>query len=136
MILFVDDEKRFMHSYMMELELEGHTVSFQNDVDSALSLLEKGLDHLELLILDIMMPPGRNFQGEDTGGGLRTGVFFYERIRVLAPHLPVIIFTNVSDEQLEKRFKAEANCRFLRKEEYLPHELVETVREILPPRRP
>lgn len=134
MILFVDDERRFMDSYRMELELEGHAVSFQNDVDSALLFLEKSFDAVELLILDIMMPQGRSFQNEDTHGGLRTGVFFYERIREMAPHLPVIIFTNVSDEQLEKRFKAEANCRFLRKEDYLPYELVETVREILPPR--
>lgn len=136
MILFVDDEGRFMDSYMVELKLEGYAVSFQSDVDSALPFLEESLDDVELLILDIMMPPGRSFQDADTRWGLRTGVLFYERVRELAPHLPVIIFTNVSDEQLEKRFQAEANCRFLRKKDYLPHELVETVEEILPPRHP
>jgi len=136
MILFVDDERRFMDSYKVELELEGYAVYFQSDVDSALAFMEGSIDTVELIILDIMMPPGNSFQSVETRGGLRTGVRFYERIRDMAPHLPVIIFTNVSDEQLEKRFQTEHNCRFVRKENYLPHELVETVREILTPSHP
>ena len=135
MILFVDDEGRYMDSYRAELMLAGYDVSFQKDVDWALPFLVEHLDDVELLILDIMMPPGQSFQDAETHGGLRTGVPFYEKIRELAPRLPVIIFTNVSDEQLAKRFRAEANCRFLRKENFLPYELVATVREILPPRR-
>jgi DNA-binding NtrC family response regulator len=131
MILFVDDERRYMDSYTMELALDGYSVTSEQNVDSALLFLTKNLAAVELLILDIMMPPGQSFKDADTWGGLRTGVPFFKRVRELAPHLPVIIFTNVSDNQLEEKFQAEANCRFLRKEDCLPHELVETVRRIL-----
>jgi CheY-like chemotaxis protein len=135
MILFVDDEKRYMDSHKLELEMEGHTVSFHNDVDSALGFFKENADSIQLIILDIMMPPGQSFQDENTGDGLRTGVRFYERIRGLAPRLPIIIFTNVSDEQLEKKFQGDINCRFLRKEDYLPHDLAEVVSNITPPPR-
>jgi CheY-like chemotaxis protein len=133
MILFVDDEKRFMDSYSLELELLGYKVSFQKDVDTALAFLKTHPSAVELLILDVMMPPGQSFQHENTNNGLRTGVRFYERIRALSPMLPVIIFTNVSDEQVERRFQAEPNCRFFRKEDYLPFELAEEVKKLTPP---
>jgi CheY-like chemotaxis protein len=136
MILFLDDEKRYMDTYKVELEIQGYEVSFKNNVDDAVKFFDAHTNSIQLIILDIMMPPGQSFQGENTSDGLRTGVRFYERIRELAPHLPILIFTNVSDERLAKRFEAEANCRFLRKEDYLPHELVEVVRKILPLRHP
>lgn len=133
MILFVDDEKRFMDSYQLELEAEGYEVTFKNDVDAAVAFFDAHADSIRLLILDIMMPAGQSFQDESTNDGLRTGERFYERIRRLAPVLPVIIFTNVSDEQVEKKFKAEPHCQFLRKEDYLPHELADVVRGIAAP---
>jgi CheY-like chemotaxis protein len=132
MILFVDDERRFMNSYKLELEYVGYKVSFKKNVDDALAFLKTHPGAIELLILDIMMPPGHDFQHESTNSGLRTGVRFYERIRALFPTLPVIIFTNVSDEQVEEKFQAESYCRFLRKEDYLPFELAEEVRKISP----
>lgn len=131
MILFIDDERRFMNAYREELEMEGYDVSFVNRVDDAAELFDTHTDSIRLVILDVMMPPGSIFRGEDTRNGLLTGVRFYERIRDLAPRLPVLIFTNVSDEGLEQRFRDETDCWFLHKYEYLPHELAETVKEIL-----
>lgn len=131
MILFVDDEKREMHSYVTELYFSGYEVSFENNVDDALTFVAANLNRIDLLILDIMMPPGSSFKDVDTEDGLRTGVRFYERIRENAPNLPVMIFTNVSDECVAERFRREAKCRFLQKKNYLPYQLVEKVKEML-----
>lgn len=131
MILFVDDEKRYMNSYVEELKLSGYEVSFQGDVDSALRFFEENLNRINLLILDIMMPPGSSFKEVDTQLGLRTGIHFYERIREKAPNLPVMILTNVSDPRVEERFRKENKCWFLRKEDYFPFELAEEVKKVL-----
>lgn len=131
MILFIDDEGRRMDSYVRELELSKYDVSFQYNVDVSLAFFEKNLPQIDLIILDIMMPPGSSFKDVDTNLGLRTGVRFYEKIRQKAPELPVIILTNVSDEQLAERFREEEKCRFLRKEDYLPFELVQQVDEVI-----
>lgn len=131
MILFVDDEKREMDSYVKELDFSGYKVSFQNDVDDALMFFEENLNRIDLLILDIMMPPGSSFKNVDTELGLRTGVHFYESIRQKTPDLPVMILTNVSDKRVAERFRREHKCWFFRKEDYFPYEIVEEVKEVL-----
>ncbi len=131
MVLFVDDEKREMDSYVQELELSKYKVVFKKDVDEALEFFEKNLTEIDLVILDIMMPPGRSFAQNDTQMGLRTGIAFYKKIRDKAPELPLLIFTNVSDEKVSEWFRKEKKCRFLRKEDYLPFELVDEVKKVL-----
>ncbi len=133
MILFVDDEKREVESYVRELQLSGFHVCFQNDVDSALRYFRENAENISILVLDLMMPAGSAFAKEDTDMGLRTGVRFYDSVRARAPDLPVIVLTNVSDESVARRFSAEHQCRFLRKEDYLPFEVVEEIRLLLNP---
>jgi DNA-binding NarL/FixJ family response regulator len=132
MILFVDDEQRRVAAFVAELE-QCFDVRYIPEVDEALSFFEENLASVELLILDIMMPAGRVFRDVDTQYGLMTGVYFYDKIRERAPDMPVIIFTNVTNEQLSKRFNEESNCLFLKKKDYLPHELVTEVRGALLP---
>ncbi len=131
MILFIDDEKREMDSYVRELELSGYQVSFQKNVDAAIDFFEGNFREIELLVLDIMMPPGEVFKNVDTEGGLTTGIHVYKRVRQRFPTLPVVILTNVTDENIIESFRKEAHCRFLSKEEYLPFELVDEIKEVL-----
>jgi CheY-like chemotaxis protein len=131
MILMVDDERRQMDSHYLELRYSGYDVEYFTGVDDALRALEARGDQVDLLILDIMMPPGAAFKDADTKQGLRTGVRFFERVRADRPNLPVIIFTNVSPNRLEERFKRERACRLLQKEDYLPFELAEEVEKMI-----
>ena len=133
MILMIDDEERAMDSYVQELKLSGYDVSFQKSVDGAMEFFLENQEQIDLLILDIMMPPGFTFKGANTKDGLRTGVLVYERIRPEAPDLLIVILTNVSDERLSERFQKERNCRYLRKEDYLPFELAQEVDQFLNP---
>lgn len=144
MILFVDDERRYVDDYVEELRLSGFTVEYRKTVDAAHKFLLENLAQIDLLVLDIMMPPGELLQEAQTNHGLRTGERFYELARQLAPGLPVIILTNVIDEQVKERFEQEPSCWFIGKEDCFPFELVEEVIRILvnddklkskPPRR-
>lgn len=132
MILFVDDEMREVRDYVEELELSDYVVTFKDDPSEALDFFYENLDAITLLILDLMMPPGSNFEGMNTEMGLRTGVCFYEKIRKKAPDLWVFILTNVSDDAVARLFPNEDKCRFLRKEEVFPIQLVEKVKEVFP----
>ena len=135
MILFIDDEPRIMDSYRLYLELElaphGYEVVFHSKVDEAFEFFEKHLDAIDLVILDIMMPTGKRFSSLQTDWGLRTGIAFYEEIRVQQPTIPVLIFTNYFDEDVEKRFRQDRNCRFCQKADYLLDEFVREVEDML-----
>jgi CheY-like chemotaxis protein len=129
MILFVDDDKREMDSYVRELEWSGHTVEFKSKVDPALQFLDE--NQVELLILDIMMPSGEAFKDVNTDSGLDTGLHFYKKVRDKYPNLSIMIFTNRSDKAIENNFSKDARCRFFRKEKFLPFEFAEEVSNIL-----
>lgn len=130
-ILFVDDEKRWVTPYMDELRSLGFDVHYEATVDGAMGFLSNNGDQISLLILDIMMPHGKILRPEATQDGLRTGVHFYEQVRERMPDLPVIILTNVSDEDVRKTFERQAHCLFIRKPECLPYELLEKVVSVL-----
>ena len=130
MIVLVDDEARQVDSYVEELRLSGYEVVLQDDVDDALRFVEEKQKEVTLLILDIIMPPGQ-LGDADTRKGLRSGLKFFDVVRRFAPTLPVLILTNVSDPHAAGRFRGEALCWFLMKEECLPYELVEEVAAIL-----
>jgi len=126
----IEDEPEYTISYKDELELSGYEVAFVRDVDAALDFLREHREEIELVILDIMMSPGRALADVDTQNGLRTGVHLFDLIRQEAPKLPILILTNVSDERVAAHFRRQENCRFLRKEDYLPFELVDEVNDI------
>jgi CheY-like chemotaxis protein len=115
----------------MRLSPEGYDVVFLDKIDPALEFLENRAGEIDLIILDVMMPPGTRLDRQQTSDGLMTGVVFYELIRKKLPTLPVLVFTNYSDEDLEKRLKDDANCRFLQKTDYLLEDFVSEVRDLL-----
>ena|SRR5712691_788518 len=136
MILFVDDEPRYVDSYVQELKMSGFDVSLQTSADSAFKFLEenKGKTEplvLDLMIVDVMMPSGKTLKDANTQDGLRTGVRLYERMRAQLPDLPVLVLTNVSDPEVERMFAKERNCLFLRKDQCLPFELAERIKELI-----
>lgn len=136
MILMIDDEPWETESYVDDLKLSGWDVIFKSNVDDGLLFLRENLDQIKLLILDIMMPPGKTLSDVDTQYGLRTGVHLFRQIRMLTPDLPIWFLTNVSDEQVAEQFRQEKNCRFLHKEDFLPVELSEEITRFLSPRQP
>lgn len=133
-ILFIDDENRGMESYYQELRLEfknQYEIKFINDIDKANQFLEQNPKNIQLIILDVMMPLGEIFKSIDADDGLKTGIRFYEKIRQDFPQLLIIMFTNYFNEELETKINADQNSLFLHKEDYLPFELTDEIKEIL-----
>jgi CheY-like chemotaxis protein len=128
-ILFIDDEKRRMDSFAMELQLSDNEVIFCHDVDTAWNYFVKNCEQIQLIILDIMMPYGNLFKedSDSTEEGLRTGNLLYQKIRESTPDLPVVIFTNVSDDEVAEIFRTEKNCLYLQKKDYYPNEFVREI---------
>lgn len=131
MILFVDDEKRGINTHVEELKLSGYEVVFIKDVDSAFEYLKENYPEIKLIILDVMMPPGRLFKDSETRDGMTTGISFHQKIRQEFPALPIIIFTNYNGDELEQQIGQDSNSKLLNKIDYLPFELVEEVKEFL-----
>lgn len=131
MILIVDDEPRYMMSYRDELELSGYKVEIRKDVGVAFNFIKEHLKEIDLLITDIMMPPGILFANSDVNLELRTGLHFYELVRQISPQLPILILSNVSDPQIANRIQNEPLCWFIRKEDCLPFELASEIEYIL-----
>ncbi len=130
MILFIDDEEE-MDSYRMGLALSGYDVELITKLDEAWKYFNLNLAKIQLVILDISMPPGDFLKDYDTKAGLRTGVFFFDKLREKLPLLPIIIFTNVSDEKVKLRFDGDQNCLFLNKTDELPDTLAEKIGQVL-----
>jgi CheY-like chemotaxis protein len=138
MILFIDDERRRMKSHFESLSealknSQYSSVEFLDRIDDVLVFLDKDkLSNVDLIILDVMMPLGEKLQdNQEIKSGLRTGIFLYQEFRKIKPDLPIIIFTNISDEDLAEKIENNANSKFLNKENYFPHELVREVKKML-----
>ena len=129
LIVFLDDELRLVDGYIRELEFD-YKVQRISDVDELLDFLATKTRNIKLLILDIMMIPGNQLSLEITQNGLKTGLVLYETIRKNNSELPIIIFTNVTqDEQNEivKKINQDKKAKFLEKQYYLPFELLHEV---------
>lgn len=130
-VLFIDDERRRMDAFAMELELTGKTVIFCTEAKKGWDVFVKNRTKINLIILDIMMAPGELFENEPVEDGLRTGIALFEKIREQAPDLPVIIFTNASDRDVRERFRDRKSCLFVQKKGYLPSEFVHLISRFL-----
>ena len=130
MILFIDDEKRLMDSYVAELRLCGFDVAFESNVDKALRVLEERRAEVELLILDVMMPSGESFS-DQAKQGFRTGVRFYERVRETQRDLPIILLTNFPGADIIRVIEGDPHCQVFQKLELLPYELADVVTKTL-----
>jgi CheY-like chemotaxis protein len=130
MILFVDDEPRYAQRYVEELS-RAYAVEYVASTSLAIDLLVGQADEVELLVLDLMMPHETAFDADETRDGIDTGLRLYERLRAHRPSLPVIVLTNVSDENVLRRFDDEPHCWLRRKRDCLPQELLLLVREVL-----
>lgn len=132
-IMFIDDDERRMQIYVAELVDNGHEVIFRDDIDLALATLRDPAEHFDLVVLDISMPPGTEYNYEDTIGGSRAGIPLYDTIRSERPGLKIVAFTNVSDPRLAEHFAKEDQrlCLFLRKPDNLPIQFAKKIENFL-----
>lgn len=139
-ILFIDDEiypqgKRatgdYMIYYIHALRLAGFRVYTADGPDEAVEQLAK-LAQLDLVLLDIMMPPGKLLSNEDTREGTRSGVFLADRIIAERPDVCILVLTNSKDPDVYDDLRGKRAIRqILPKVEYPPLDLVAVVKQVL-----
>lgn len=130
-ILIVDDDNLVVKFYTRALEEEGFKVRQTYDPDETLKLIEKEKPDLSAIILDIMMPPGETYSDEDTQEGLRTGTFLYNDLKAYYPNVPVVVLTNVTDQETIRQFPNEPRLRIANKLDYTPFELAELTTKMI-----
>jgi CheY-like chemotaxis protein len=141
-ILLIDDEidpsatephGDYMWYYFEALQERKMDVKRAVGPDDALDLLsaEKGL--FDLVIVDIMMPPGKTLAGEETGNGLRTGIAITEKIVELYPSIQIVVLTNSRDPEIQRRLgNRKANVeRIMAKSDFTPFQFADEVRKLL-----
>ena len=140
-ILLIDDEQvpqakqptgGYMWYYSYALREHGFLVLEVIGPDEAISALCADDAGFDLVLLDIMMPPGKTFEQQDTVAGLRTGILLADKLRELAPDVPIVVLTNVENTQAHQAMLAKPNVRrLLTKPKCTPFQLVAEVRLVL-----
>jgi CheY-like chemotaxis protein len=93
-VLFVDDDPYWSQNYQEQLRKQ-FTVVYKSTADGAIAelSLQKNID---LLLLDVMMDTPDSVEIAETEGGLMTGVWILEKLKVSLTEkkMPVIVLTN------------------------------------------
>jgi DNA-binding NarL/FixJ family response regulator len=128
-ILLVDDEPYFAKYYNMALQHAGFDVCLVGNPDDALQDLSS--IRSDIVVLDMMMPPGQAYASQDHHGGLQTGLLLLHDVRRILPDAGIIILSNIRNPKTLEGIGQQANIRFVSKVDCSPVRLVELVREFL-----
>lgn len=124
MILFIDDEKRYIKNYIEELESIGFEVNYINNVGDALEFIKsEESKKIEAIVLDVMMPSNGFF----ADGEVEIGIQFYNECRNCFQYAKVFILTNVSREDVREFFEKQKDCYFDRKDDIMPVEFSQKI---------
>jgi CheY-like chemotaxis protein len=93
-ILIVDDDEMLLNMMTAMLGFLGHQVLTANSGDEALSIYQKRGDHIDLVLLDIMMPK-------------MTGDVLFDRLKAMDPQVKVICASGYCSQKIIEKMLAE-----------------------------
>lgn len=121
-VLFIDDDMRLISSFADAVRSAGFSTRHFRAPDPALEYLRTDAN-ADLIVWDMMLPPGAAFRDVDTESGLSTGRHLFWKMRELRPACHYLLFTargDVSfvefdspDKKSYVRFKTELSVRGL-----------------------
>lgn len=111
-VLLIDDEQGFLEPLADALQSENYRVLKATTAEDALHILAG--EKIHLVTVDIMMAPGRSFEGKINSH--ETGIILCEKITQQYPNIDVFCLSVVSDEEIIKRIQS-FGVKFLRKGE-------------------
>lgn len=101
LIILIDDDHGPMDYFVKALELRGFEVKHLDSIDDASIWLESATNNPPaVVIVDMMMPPGKRFTLEETEDGLSTGVLMASEVRRMLPTTPLLVLTNCNDDAI------------------------------------
>jgi len=127
-ILYVEDEQWMMGGIVDSLSIDHNIVRARNG-DQALAVLESGEFKIDLIVLDIMMPPGTRIKNAHRGR--RAGVEFARIVlEEQKRNIPIVCYTVVNDRKVYRELEQIGVKEVVSKRE-LPSELERVIRKYL-----
>jgi len=132
LIMLIDDDKEPMLYYIMALKQEGFEVKQVTGPDEAMEYVcAEGNARPDVIILDIMLPPGKRYQGNPKcDDGLRTGILLYPELKRACPNVPFIVLTNLRKASDDLKDVA-PEVKVLQKIDMAPFDLVSHINKII-----
>jgi CheY-like chemotaxis protein len=127
-ILFIDDDS-YVQLWVDAAKEAGYQTRQSYTTDEAYQEAETWKP--DLVVLDIMMPPGTRYAHRKTQNGLRSGLFLLEDLRALDPDLPVLVLTNVRDDETLRQFDSFQSLKIVQKRDSPPFDFVEEIELML-----
>ena len=117
-ILLVEDDEYLQKMYATKLENSGFSVIAASNGQEGLDILQK--DKPDIVLTDILMPQKDGFE-------------FLREMRSLPEYksIPVIVLTNLSENQDLKRAKGLGANEYIVKAHFLPSEVVEVIKKYI-----
>ena len=125
-ILYIEDQP--IRTRIKMLEDEGYKIIVAREGTEALNFIKN--EAVDLILLDVMMPPGDELNSEDAREGFSTGVVFTRKIREEGINMPIIVITANPDRDLERELTQLGVSKYLRKP-VSQSELEEAIKECL-----
>jgi DNA-binding response OmpR family regulator len=117
-ILFVEDDPLIIKIYTTRLTADGHQVISADEGQTGLALAQKELP--DLMVLDIMMPKMDGF-----------GVLTAVRSMAQLKNIPILIYSNLAQEDEIARAKKLGATEFVIKANVSPTEMVNKIKQYL-----
>ena len=90
--LVVDDDEFFVRPYVRALVEAGFITKYVETATAAIHALNKRVP--DLLVVDVVMPPGRLLDNRQTAGGEETGIVIARRLRRLSAKTLIVALTS------------------------------------------
>src|SRR5438552_1263795 len=133
-VLIVDDESLHASFYELALKRKQFTVIRATSVEEGLERVVA--DRPDVVVVDIMMPPGKLYENAQHFEGLRTGVYLIQDIQRLSPESTIVVATVVKNpETLDMLREMLPAAQVVLKREYDPPKLADLVEKLLASRR-
>lgn len=122
-VLFIDDDTRLISSFADAVRDAGFATRHFRAPDPALDYLRKHDTIADVIVWDMMLPPGEAFRDVDTESGLSTGKHLFWKMQELHPTSHYLLFTargdmsfvefDSPDKKSYVRFKTDLSVRGL-----------------------
>ncbi len=132
LIMLIDDEKEAMKYYIKALELSEFDFIRFGDPDEVMEyVLNKDKPKPDLVILDLIMPPGKRYKGKvECEEGIRTGYLLYEDLKDHYSNVTFLVLTNLKNA--ENDFQEIApHVQVYLKNDVPPFDLIRLIKERL-----
>lgn len=127
-LLWIDDQASTLKVQQEVIEQAGHTVDMASSADEAAEMLRK--NHYDLALIDLVMPCDGLFGDLQTMGGLRTGVFFAQYVRLHFPELPIVILSISEPSTYDDELLFSNGIRRFRKQDFPGKSILNVLQQV------